>query len=151
MDRRELLGVLGAGAAGMVAMGGTARADHEGHHHEHIKTIGECARVCNEAAHHCLEQLCKGGPHAELHAKAHEATMDCQAFCTLTAALMARSSPMAKYAHMSCAEACRDCAAACEGHEDAYMKECVRACKACEKVCREMGGSHHHERTGGAG
>jgi hypothetical protein len=140
MVRRELLGVLSAGAAGLAVLGGaSARAD-EGHEHDgHIKTLNECAKVCNEASHHCLGEVKKGGPHAEHHAKAHEAAMDCQAFCTLTAALMARSSPMAKYAHAACADACRDCAAACEGHQDAIMKECVQACHDCEKVCRPMG------------
>jgi hypothetical protein len=142
MDRRELLGVLGAGAAGLVALRGTtARADDEGHEHEgHIKTIAECAKVCNEAAHHCVTAVKAGGPHAELHAKSYEAAMDCQAFCTLTAALMARSSPMAKYAHQACAGACRDCAAACDGHQDEIMKACVKACRECENVCRQMAG-----------
>jgi hypothetical protein len=140
MVRRELLGVLSAGAAGLVALGGaTARGD-EGHEHDgHIKILNECGKVCNEASRHCLGEVKKGGPHAEHHAKAHEAAMDCQAFCTLTAALMARSSPMAKYAHAACADACRDCAVACEGHQDAIMKECVQACHDCEKVCRPMG------------
>src|SRR6185437_3267992 len=112
MDRRELLG----GLAGMVALGtGSARADHKGHpHSEHIQVISACARVCNEASHHCLGRLKQGGPHADHHAKAHEAAMDCQAFCTLTAALTARSSPMARYAFAACADACRDCALACE-------------------------------------
>ena len=144
MDRRELLSVLGAGAAGLVAMSGSVvRAEQEQEHHQHddhIKTIGRCAMVCNEAAHHCLDQLKKGGPHAEYHAKAHEATMDCQAFCVLTASLVARSSPMAKYAHGACADACRDCAAACEGQQDQVMRECVEACGTCEKVCRSVGG-----------
>ena len=150
MDRRELLGVLGAGAAGLAAVGGgTARANqHDPHEHDgHIKTIGDCAKVCNEAAHHCLTELKKGGPHAEHHAKAHEAAMDCQAFCVLTATLVARSSPYAKYAHGACADACRDCAAACEGHQDAIMKECVKACRECEKVCRQMG---QEARAGGS-
>ncbi len=144
MDRRELLSVLGAGAAGLLAVGGgSARAqhehDHEHHQHDdHIETIGRCAKVCNEATHHCLDELRKGGPHAEHHAKAHEAAMDCQAFCVLTATLMARHSPMAKYAHPACADACRDCAAACEGHQDEMMKECVQACRDCEKLCRSM-------------
>lgn len=140
MDRRELLGLLGAGVAGLVTVGsGTARADHEHEHDEHIKTIGNCAKVCNEAAHHCLTELRKGGGvHTEYHAKAHEAAMDCQAFCVLTATLMARSSPYAKYAHPACADACRDCAAACEGQQDEIMKECVKACRGCEEVCRRM-------------
>ena len=119
MDRRELLGVLGAGAAGLVALGGgQARADHEGPHDDPIKTLGECAKACDEAAHHCLDELRKGGQHAEDHAKAHEAAMDCQAFCVLTATLMARKSPMAKYAHLGAVAACRDCAEACEGCHD---------------------------------
>jgi len=148
MDRRELLGVLGAGAAGFAVLGGgQARADHEGHHDEHIKTLGECAKVCNQSAHHCLDQLKKGGPHAEHHAKAHEAAMDCQAFCVLTATLMARSSPMARYAHSACADACRDCAAACEGHQDDIMKECVKSCRECEKMCRQMA---QESKAGGA-
>ena len=141
MDRRDLLSALGAGVAGLVALsGGTARADQEQEHGEHVKTIGECVLVCNQAAHHCLSELKKGGPHAELHAKSHEAAMDCQAFCALTATLMARSSPYSKYAHRACADACRDCAAACEGQQDDIMKECVKACHECEKVCRQMAG-----------
>lgn len=145
MDRRELLGLLGAGATGMVAMGArpALAADGEHDHDDHVKTIGHCVMVCNQAAHHCLGQLKKGGPHAEYHAASHEATMDCQAFCTLTATLMARSSPMAKYAHRACADACHACAAICEGHEDEIMKECVKACQDCEKVCRQMAGDAH--------
>ena len=144
MDRRDLLSALGAGAAGLVALsGGTARADQEQEHGEHVKTIGECALVCNHAAHHCLGELKKGGPHAEHHATSHEAAMDCQAFCALTATLMARSSPYAKYAHGACADACRDCAAACEAQQDEIMKECVKACHECEKVCRQMAGGTH--------
>jgi len=93
------------------------------------------------AAHHCLDQLKKGGPHADHHARSHEAAMDCQAFCTLAATLMARSSPMAKYAHQACADAWWDCAAACGGHQDEIMKECVKSCQECEKLCRQMADS----------
>ncbi len=145
MDRRELLSILGGGVAGLAALdGATARADHNGHpHDEHIQIISECARVCNEASHHCLGELKKMSPHAESHAKAHQATMDCQAFCTLTAALSAHSSPMATYAHAACADACRDCAKACEGQQDEIMKECITACRNCEKHCRQMTGHNH--------
>lgn len=149
MDRRNLLGVLGAGAVGIVATGeSVARADHEHPHDEHIKTIGECAKFCNEAAHHCLEQLSKGGPHAEHHARSHELTMDCQAFCTLTAALMARSSPLASYAHQACADACRDCAAECEKGQGEIMTECAKACRECEKTCRQMARSGSERKSG---
>ena len=42
MDRREMLGALGLGTASLLAMGGSAHADHEHEHDEHINTIGEC-------------------------------------------------------------------------------------------------------------
>ncbi len=59
MDRRELLNILGAGAAGLVAFGGSAaRAGTPSEEHEgYITIIGRRALVCNEAAHHCLEEL----------------------------------------------------------------------------------------------
>jgi hypothetical protein len=142
MDRRELLGILGAGAAGLVAMGrGQAHADHEGPPEDHIKILGECAKICSEAASHCLDELRKGGRHAEHYAKAHEAAMDCQAFCVLAATLMARRSPVAQYAHPGAAAACRNFAVACEGLQDDVMKECVQACRECEEICRRMAAS----------
>ena len=148
MERRELLGLLGAGTAGLAALGGSlARADEHdhGHHHseadhEHLKTIGECALVCNEASHHCLSMLSEGKGDLEHHAKAHELAMDCQAFCVLTVTLMARSSPLAKYAHMACAEACRECAQECEKSKGDHeiMQQCASKCRECEKTCRTM-------------
>ena len=65
-------------------------------------------------------------------------TMDCQAFCVLTATLMARSSPLARHAHEACADACRDCGAECEKEQAEIMKECARACRECEETCRRM-------------
>jgi hypothetical protein len=65
MDRRELLGVLGAGAMGLTALSRVeAREDeaHAGHHHDEahadcMKACADCAKACNETASHCLEQL----------------------------------------------------------------------------------------------
>jgi len=137
MDRRELLGVLSA--SGLVAVrDGRARADQGGPHDDPIKTLGECAKACDEAARHCLDEFPKGGRHAERHARAHEAAMDCQAFCALTATLMARRSPLVKYAHSGAAAACRICAMACAGHADDIMKKCVQLCRECEDICRRL-------------
>jgi hypothetical protein len=139
MDRRELLGVLGVGAAGLVALRTSqAHADDEETHDDPVKTLGECAKLCDEVAHHCLDELRQGGSHADLHDKAHEAAMDCQAFCVLTATLMARKSPVAKYAHLGSAAACANCADACEGRQGNIMKECVKICRECEKLCRRL-------------
>ena len=156
MDRRELLGLLGAGTAGLVALGGAeAQEDHTHEHahseaeHKHIQVIGQCALLCNEAAHHCLHQLAEGRGDRQHHARAHELAMDCQAFCVLTATLMARGSPLAQYAHGACAEACRCCAEECEKAKEDHdiMRRCAEACRACESTCRAMakaGGDHDH-------
>lgn len=154
MDRRELFGMLGVGAAGLLATGGAALAQegqqHDEHREHHLQTIDECARVCNATAHHCLEQFRGGqgqagggaaGSQAD-HARIHEAAMDCQAFCHLTSALMARHSKMAPQAHAACAQACAACAEACEkaSQKSPVVEQCAAACRACEKVCRQMTG-----------
>jgi len=149
MDRRELLAWVGLGATGLFAAGtGESRGaddqehEHDHAHDEHLKTLGECVKACNEAAHHCLEHLKKDSTDNRAHhAKAHELTMDCQAFCVLAATLMARSSPLSQYAHQACAEACRCCAEECEKGQGEVMKDCVSKCRACEQMCRRMAGS----------
>lgn len=148
MDRRELLGAFGAAAAGMMATGAFAapEGEHKDHHHhmdktheDCLKACGQCAVACNMMAHHCLDQLCEGKGDAKHHAKAHSLAMDCQAFCVLSATLIARRSDLMEYSCSACAEACRACAEECEkpGGDDA-MKACAEKCRACEKSCREM-------------
>lgn len=147
MDRREMLGLLGAGAAGVSVLAGSraeAQQQQKQHHDHsqddaHLKTLGECAKLCNQAAAHCLDQLRQGQGDKQHHAKAHELTMDCQAFCALTAALVARHSELTQYMHEACAEACRCCAEECEKSKDSQqiMQECARICRDCEKACRE--------------
>jgi len=142
MERRELLTLLGAGAAGAM-MGGAAKAaappDKDAkmqEHHAHMKTMGECAIICNMTAAHCLEALKKDTGNREVHAKAAALTNDCQTFCVQAVTLMARHSPLAEYAHRACADACRDCAEACEKGEDEVMKKCAEICRECERACR---------------
>jgi len=162
MNRREMIGTMGLGAAALTATG-MARAQQErahahGQQHEgHLQTLANCARICNETAHHCLEKLCttQEASEREAHARIHEATMDCQAFCVLTATLMARHSPMSHHAHLACAEACAQCAQVCQdaGTQSEEVKACIEACKACEKACRTMAEQkteHHHHDHGAA-
>lgn len=153
MNRRKLMGTLGLGAAGLALAEGSAVASPQdrhgqghGHHEGHLKTMTDCAAACNEVAAHCLQQICDKEGDVESHAKVHQFAMDCQAFCTLSAALMARHSPLAKFAHEANAEACRACAEACEAHKapDPMVKRCGEACRQCEKVCREAA-QHGHE------
>ncbi len=150
MDRREMLGVMGAGAAGLFAFGErAARADHEsGKCDEHIEKLGKCAKLCAESAAHCLDALCKGEGNREAHARSLEAAAGCKEFCQLTAGLLACDNPMKKYAFEACACACRDCAQACEkagGGEK--MEKCVAMCRECEEMCRKL----HKEHGGAAG
>jgi len=170
MERRELLGVLGVGAAGLWTTGAVAsqqegkkreeehgkegekqhrkevanRPGHEregGEHgadHEHMKIVGECAAICNATTRHCIEKLAEeGGKNRKVHAKAAVLTNDCQDFCVLHIKLMIRHSPLAHLATQACADACRDCAKACDEGDDEMMKKCAEICRECEKACRE--------------
>jgi len=146
MDRRELLGVLGAGAAGLAALSHReVRAADEEHHHRDkihedcLKACGECAKSCNETAAHCLEQLAAGSGDRKTHARVHGLTMDCQEFCVLSATLIARDSTLMMYSCDACADACKTCAEACDQHPASEMvKECAEKCRACERTCRVM-------------
>jgi hypothetical protein len=148
MDRRELLGGLGV-AAGLAAFGvaNASAADDKTEHHHHLdqvhedclKACGECAVTCNMMAHHCLEELCEGRGPAKLHAKAHSLADDCQAFCVLSAQMIARSSDLMIHSCAACAEACRCCAEECEkAKDDATMMRCAQKCRDCERSCRAM-------------
>ena len=140
MNRREVFGALGAGVAGLAAVGaGEAGAQHP-HHHDKLhgdclKACQECATVCNETFHHCFEQVRDG--HKQ-HYRAASLTVDCQEFCRLSAELMSRESELINAACLACAEACQKCAEECAKHDDDQMKECVRACRTCEATCRAM-------------
>ena len=122
MERRELLGLMGASAVGLVttgtALGGVVGQDepekhHEHHdpkHDEHLRVMVACIGACNETAHHCLEHLASDKTeHREYHARIHELTMDCQAICALAATMMARHSPLANTMYEACAKACGIC------------------------------------------
>jgi hypothetical protein len=145
MDRRQMLGLMGAGAAGMLATGGgAAHADHEkGKHDEHIAMLGKCAKHCAEAASHCLHTLCKGEGDREAHAKSLEMAAGCKEFCTLTAGLLACNNPLKQYAFEGCAHACRDCATACEkAGGGSVMEECAKICRECAECCEKMCKEH---------
>ena len=152
MHRRELLGVLGTAAAGLVAV--TGRADgavRQGLHHSEtheacIKACQECSRSCNETFHHCYEQVAQG---KKEHAKALHLVADCAKFCNLSSDLVANGSPLMAHACAACAEACKTCAAECDKFAASEMKDCVKLCLACEKTCRAMVramSSHKQER-----
>ena len=163
-NRRELLGVLGPGAAGLALLTNRSEAgeqqiapapnEHPGHSNAHSALMKECAEACghceaacNEAFHHCVA---KAGAGKTEHARMAQMVIDCAAFCNLSATLMTRHSPLMVESCRACAEACRRCAEHCApAASDEVMKNCVEACKKCEESCRKMvaamGGEHHHQ------
>ncbi len=142
MDRRVVLGMLGAGTVGLLALGlGEAHAaddpkhSNENLHAKCLKSCQECATACGEMFHHAVEQVAAG---RKEYAKALQLMADCEAFCKLSASMIARTSPLMAYSSQACADACRDCARECDQIASAAMKECAERCRACEKSCRDM-------------
>jgi hypothetical protein len=147
--RREMLGVLGAGATGLAFLTERSFAAAPGDppqfgaHHKHAEMLkecdeacGHCEATCNMAFHHCLALAASGKSE---HAKMAQMVVDCAAFCTLSAAMIARHSPLMAESCKACAEACRQCATECTSvPDDAMMKKCVEACRHCEETCRKM-------------
>lgn len=139
MDRREVLGLLGAGTAALVSIGVRSGHAAEGHsenpHEACLKACTACATECAEMCHHCVEQLAAGKTE---YAKAMQLIADCESFCTLSASMIARKSPLMAYSCAACADACRDCAKECDAVGSAPLKECAERCRACETACRDM-------------
>lgn len=149
-NRREWLGALGTGTAGLTLLTNRAEAVEDEHGHAAIlkecaEACGHCEAACNEAFHHCVSAA--GAGKAE-HARMAQMVVDCAAFCTLSAAMIARHSSLMIASCRACAEACEKCARDCSPHASGEtMKHCVESCEKCAESCRkmakEMGGGHH--------
>ena len=145
MERRELLGTLGATAAGLATVaGGKAIAQGEGAHagghddlahHKCAKDCFDCALECETCFHHCVTQLAAG---KQAHAKAVHLTIACADACVTAGRLVARKSPLMVSTCRACAECCDACAVECEKHDDATMKKMAQMCRKCAASCREM-------------
>lgn len=150
MDRRELLGFLGAGAAGLVALdAGATPPPHDngrdGAHDACLKACRDCASVCEEAFRHGLKLLEQGKKGA---ADAVRLALDCAEFCALSAKLIARQGALTAEACAACADACKRCGDECARSDDAVLKACAEACRRCERTCREMAKAVPHAHHG---
>ena len=142
MNRREVLGILGAGATGLTAFAGSRASADEPHakHAEHFircaKACAECLLECDFCHHHCVGLVVEG--HKE-HAKTLKLCVDCGEICSAAAKLAARQSVLAVILCESCAKACDECNAACEKFpDDKIMAKCAKACRDCAAACRDM-------------
>ncbi|MDB5352540.1 MAG: hypothetical protein JWN86_3787 [Planctomycetota bacterium] len=159
MKRREMLGALGAGAAGLAALStATAQAQqsrghdaphrHDKMHEDCLKACADCDKMCDETFHHCYMQVAEG---KRDHAKALHLVSDCAGFCSLSACMIAKHSPLMVHSCASCAEACRATAAEVEKFDAPEMKAAARSLRVCEASCRDMvkamGGHEHHRES----
>jgi hypothetical protein len=140
MDRRDLLGVLGAGAAGLLAVqGSSSRAQQSPHHGamhgDCLKACQTCTEECNATFDHCSRLVEQG--HKD-HARAARLALDCSEFCGLSARLVARDSTLMDSACQACADACKVCGDECARFDSERMKTCAEACRKCEQACRDM-------------
>lgn len=143
MDRRELLGMVGAGALGLTAM--SARADDKSSashcceldhvHKTCLEACNDCAKACDVTFQHCYMEVAQG---KKEHAKALRLAADCAEFCRLSASLIARQSPLMTHSCRSCAEACKDTAAEVDKFDSHEMKDAVKKLHHCEQSCRDM-------------
>ena len=150
MDRREMLGMLGAGAVGLTALSGqealaqgaSARLDDV--HKECLEACSECARACDMAFHHCTMQVAEG---KREHAKPLHYAIDCSGFCALSACNIAKHSPLMAYSCEACAEACKSTHAVLSKFDSEEMKAATKALARCEKACLAMveAMGHHHD------
>ena len=145
MDRREMLGTLGATAAGLAAMAAGdayAEAPQKKGHDEHDamsqktgKTCSACMNACNEGFHHCHEQLAAG---KKEYAAAAHLCVDTAEMCACAAALCARVSPLMGHCCEACAKCCDACIEECEKLKDSELKGVIAACRTAAKECRDM-------------
>ncbi len=161
MNRRNVLGALGAGAIGAAALHtaqaqdpkahqGEAAHRHDAVHKECLDACSDCAKMCDETFHHCFMMVAEG---KKEHARSLHLVSDCAGFCSLSACMIAKHSPLMAYSCGACADACKATAAEVEKFDSPEMKAAAKSLRRCETSCREMvkamaGHEHHHEETG---
>jgi len=140
MDRRAMLGMLGAGAVGVAVTGREAAAADEKHMHDKVhddclKACADGARACDETFHHCVMEVAAG---KKEHARSVQLLSDCAGFCALSACMIAKHSPLMAYSCMACAEACKSTVAEIAKFDSEEMKVAAQALRTCEKSCLAM-------------
>ena len=142
MQRREMLGSLGALAlAGVAASAAAQQGGH--HHHIHagpasaslLTAASECVRTGDICLAHCLVALADGDT---AMAECAQSVNELLAACTALQKLVAQDSKYAKRTAALVMEICRDCEKECRKHEKKHSqcKDCGDACAECEKQCK---------------
>lgn len=152
MKRRDMLGTIGAGVAGIATLSATSAKAQQAsatHHRDKIhedclNACSDCARMCDETFHHCYVQVAEG---KRDHAKSLHLVSDCASFCNLSASMIAKHSPLMMQSCAACGSACATTATEVERFDAPEMKAAAQALRKCERSCREMVkamGGHEH-------
>lgn len=136
MDRRKVLGVFGAGVAGLAVEPGAARADEERVQRNTLAlTIEAAAVACDEVAANCIERLRTGEDKRDFYARSLQLALDCQAFCRTAGGVAARNGALLKTAYRACAEACEEMARQCDQEKSDIMHPYAAVLHTCEEAC----------------
>lgn len=146
MDRRAMLGIVGATAAGLsAATGGTAHAqqdegrkqlDKDKIHRECAEACFHCEHECSTGFHHCYKQVQAG---KLAHARSMQLCNDAADICSTTGRHVARISSAAMvHSGRACAEICDACAEECQKLHDPVMEGVIESLRKCARSCREM-------------
>ena len=150
MNRRDLIGLVGAAAASAAA-GRIVAAESSGQpiahdHRDHggaagkyaalVASTTECINTGEACLDHCLTLLAQGERQLAQCARSVQSTI---AACTALRQLAAVNSPrVAEFARIV-ALVCEDCRAECHKQsEHAPCKKCEEACEACATACRAV-------------
>ena len=139
MKRRDFLG---AGAASLAVISASAASadDNPAHqkdatHEDCLKACTHCATTCDATFHHCYRMVAEG---KREHAKPLHLLSDCAGFCSLSASMIAKHSPLMAYSCDACADACRITATEIEKFSEPEMKAAAKALRDCEASCTAM-------------
>lgn len=139
MSRRNVL--IGMGAAAAAAYAGNTLAASDKHDHSKHKTqntdmleaVNDCTSTGERCIAHCLVSFQEGDTElAKCASKVSEMMSICGGFSYLVAS---NSEYSEEYAAV-CKRACKDCEKVCREHEQ--HKECKECAEACEELVEEI-------------
>lgn len=142
MDRRTLLGALGA----MTLTGAPSRAlaQHQGHGHQHAAKYGallaaaaDCTAKGDVCLAHCIQLMGDGD---KSMGECAAAVNQMLALCAALQKLSSQGSPMVPALAKVALDGCNTCAQACKPHieKHAECKACRDSCLECAKQCKAV-------------
>ena len=95
-----------------------------------IKTLYDCAALCNYCADACLDEQ-----DIKMMVRCIRLDRICAATCTATAEALGVNSEDVAGLVKYCQEICEKCGAECAQHQPEHCQKCAEACKRCAEAC----------------